>query len=63
MTRECCPECGHLLPMNRKECLFCRWDENLDQYSYSLSLENDLSYYDSAFNDPAEIRPDQLPGF
>ena len=63
MFEECCPECGHLLPKNRKDCLFCRWDENLDQYSYSLKLENDLSYNDSVYSGPGEIRPDQLLGF
>jgi hypothetical protein len=58
MFRECCPECGHLLSKNRSGCPFCNWDENSDQYSYSLKLENDLSYYDSS-----ELSWDQLLRF
>ena len=58
MFEDCCPECGHLLSKNRRDCPFCRWDENVDRYSYSFKLENDLAYHDLI-----EIRPDQLPGF
>ena len=47
MFGECCPECGHLLSINRKICPFCNWDENFDQYSYTLKVENDLSHLDS----------------
>jgi hypothetical protein len=58
MDRECCPECGHLLSRNRALCPFCSWDENSDQHSYSLKVENDLSYLGSS-----ELGQDQLPGF
>ena len=58
MFREHFPECGHLLSKNRRECPFCDWDENSDQYSYALRVENDLSYLDSS-----ELSQDQLPGF
>lgn len=58
MYTECCPECGHLLSTNRSGCPFCEWDENFDQYSYSLKVESDLSYHDSS-----ELSQDQLPGF
>ena len=47
MFGECCPECGHLLSKNRNMCPFCNWDEDSDQYSYSLKVENDLSHLDS----------------
>jgi len=63
MFGDCCPECGHLLSKKRRECPFCDWDENIDRYSYSLNLEKNLSYNDPAYNDPGEMRPDQLPGF
>jgi RNA polymerase subunit RPABC4/transcription elongation factor Spt4 len=36
MFRECCPECGHMLSLNRGMCPFCDWDENSDHYSYSI---------------------------
>jgi hypothetical protein len=55
MFRECCPECGHLLSTNRNMCPFCDWDESSDQYSYSLKVENDLSYLDLG-----ELSEDQL---
>ena len=58
MFAECCPECGHLLSNNRKECPFCKWDESFDQLSYSLKTENDLAFYGTD-----EYHPDQLPGF
>ena len=58
MFRECCPECGHLLAKNGSRCPFCDWDENSDQYSYCLELENDLCYHV-----PNELRQDQPPGF
>ena len=48
MFKECCPECGHLLSISRSMCPFCDWDENSDQYSYALKVENDLSYLDSS---------------
>jgi hypothetical protein len=57
MYTECCPECGHLLSINRSVCPFCEWDENFDQYSYSLKVENDLTHHDSS-----ELSPNQLPG-
>ena len=55
MFGECCPECGHLLSTNRNMCPFCNWDENSDQYSYSLKVEKDLSYLASD-----ELSQDQL---
>lgn len=58
MDREYCPECGYLLSRSRSVCPFCDWDESSDQYSYSLNVENDLSYLDSS-----EIGQDQLRGF
>jgi RNA polymerase subunit RPABC4/transcription elongation factor Spt4 len=58
MNRECCPECGHLLSTNRSICPFCDWEEDSDQYSYSLKIENDLSYLDLS-----QIGQDQLPRF
>ena len=57
MFEECCPECGHLLSGNRNRCPFCEWDENIDQLSYFLKIENDLSHHGTD-----EYRPDQLPG-
>jgi hypothetical protein len=58
MNRECRPECGHLLSTNRSVCPFCDWDEDSDQYSYPLKIENDLSCLDSN-----AIGQDQIPGF
>ena len=58
MFGDYCPECGHLLSNNRNKCLFCDWDEDTDQLSYALKIENDLAYHG-----PDEYRPDQLPGF
>jgi len=58
MFGECCPECGHLLSANRSKCPYCGWDDNFDQLSYALKLENDLAY---DYTD--DYRPDQLPGF
>jgi hypothetical protein len=59
MLGDCCPECGHLLSNNRNKCPFCDWDENIDQLSYAIKIENDLAYH----HGPDEYRPDQLPGF
>ena len=58
MFGDYCPECGHLLSNNRNKCPFCEWDENVDQLSYSLKIENDLAYLSKD-----EYRPDQIPGF
>jgi len=58
MPADCCPECGHLLSKHRGMCPFCGWNENFDADSYSLQLENDLSYHD-----PGPMRPAQQPGF
>ena len=58
MYRECCLECGHLLSKNRSVCPFCDWEENPDQDSYFLNVENDLSYLDSS-----KLYQDQLPEF
>ena len=58
MFREHFPECGHLLSKNRRECPFCDWDENSDQYRNSYKIENDLTYHY-----PGEFGQDQLPRF
>jgi hypothetical protein len=47
-----------ILPWKRNKCPFCEWDENIDQLSYALKIENDLAYHGTD-----EYRPDQLPGF
>ena len=58
MFEECCPQCGHLLSVNRNKCPFCNWDENTDQLSYAFKIEKDLAYHGTD-----EYRSDQLPGF
>jgi len=58
MFGECCPECGHLLSTGRNLCPVCDPDEHSGPDSYSLRVENDLSYQDSS-----EISPDQVLRF
>ena len=46
-----------ILPWKRNKCPFCEWDENIDQLSYALKIENDLAYHGTD-----EYRPDHYEG-
>lgn len=58
MLKDCCPECGHLLSKDRRECPFCRWDKRQDKKDISFRRENQFVYHD--FRDWC---PEQLHGF
>ena len=52
MFKECCPECGHLLPKTRKRCNFCGFYDN--SYTRISFIQKDELFV--PFNDLDTIR-------